>query len=156
MVHSRDGGDCVLKTRLLNLLLALSGIAAFFVLGVTLEREFGIKLDTTYRLGCAGICLTLLAYLAAQYRGERWPWIAFALALLVNLGLFLTPLFDRPASRGEIMLFAFPDTILFLTARIATYRVADVHQRAMRQQMALALLLAVAFGGILFFLMLIR
>ena len=49
-----------------------------------------------------------------------------------------TPLVNRPASRGEVMLFALPDAIIVLMARIVSYPVTDVHRRAMRQHMILA------------------
>jgi hypothetical protein len=156
MKRSLDGEDCALKTWLLRVVLALSGVAAFIVLGVTLDRAFGIGFDTTYRLACAGACLILIAYLARYYRGERWPWIALALALLVNVALFFTPLLDRSASRGEIMFFALPDAILFLIARTVTYRVTDVHTRAVWQQLILALVVAALFCALLFGLTLSR
>ena len=41
------------------------------------------------------------------------------------------------------MLFALPDAVVVMTARIASYRVADVHQRANRQLMILGLSVAV-------------
>ena len=48
------------------------------------------------------------------------------------------------------MLFALPDAVILLAARIASYQVVDEHQRAMRQQMILALIVAVAFCATLF------
>lgn len=130
-------------------------MAAFIIIGIALEDEFGVPFDTTYRVGCAAICLVFIYKLAVDYPGEPWPWISLWLALLVNIGLFFTPLFDRPASRGELMLFALPDAIVVLAARIISYRVVDVHQRAMRQQMILGLIAAVAFCAVLFTLILI-
>jgi hypothetical protein len=92
---------------------------------------------------------------AKIYPREQWPRISFWVALAVNVAIFFTPLVDRPASRGELMLFALPDAIVVLAARIASYRVTNVHQRAMRQQMIFGLVVAVAFCAILFTLVLI-
>jgi hypothetical protein len=41
------------------------------------------------------------------------------------------------------MLFALPDAVIVMTARIMSYRVSDVHQRAARQMMILGLVVAV-------------
>ena len=53
------------------------------------------------------------------------------------------------------MVFALPDAILFLAVRTVTYKVADVHQRAVRQQLVLGLILALAFYGVILTLMLV-
>jgi hypothetical protein len=124
-------------------------VLAMFVTGIALEDKFGIPFATTLRVGCAAMCLIFIISLRRDYPGERWPLIALPIALVVNIGLFFTPLFDRPVSRGEILLFALPDAIVLLVARIASYRVADVHQRAMRQQMILGLIVAVVFCALL-------
>jgi hypothetical protein len=136
--------------------LILAGVAGFLILGLWLEDGLGIPFDTTYRVGCAGACLILMAKAGLDYREERWPKIALSLAMLVTLGLFLTPLVDRPASRGEIMLFALPDAIIFLTARIAAYQVTDAHRRAVRQQLILAAVSGVVLCAILFALTLMQ
>ena len=47
------------------------------------------------------------------------------------------------------MLFALPDTVVVLAARIFTYRVTDVHQRANRQTMILGLVVSVAACAII-------
>ena len=130
--------------------LALLGVLAFVTMGVALEDEMGLPWDTTYRVACAGACLFFIHYLGSDYPGEQWPRTALWIALLVNVGVFLTPLVDRPASRGELMIFALPSAIVFLSARIASYSVADDRQRALRQQMILGLVVAVVFCGILF------
>lgn len=67
------------------------------------------------------------------------------IALLINVGIFFTPLVDGPTSRGELMLFALPDAVVVLAASIASYRVNDVHQRATRQTMILGLIVALVF-----------
>jgi len=135
--------------------LALLGIIAFVAIAIALEDHAGLKFDTTYRLACAIICLAFILKLWSDYPDKRWPRIGFWVALVVNIGLFFTPLFDRPASRGEIMLFALPDAIIVLVALITSYPVGDPHQRAVRQQMILGLVVAVAFCALLFGLTLI-
>ncbi|ODT91245.1 MAG: hypothetical protein ABS86_02790 [Sphingobium sp. SCN 64-10] len=117
-------------------------------MAIMLQEKLGIPFDTTYRLACAATCLAFIAQFGLDAPQERWPWIGFVIALLVNAGLFFTPLFDRPASRGEIMLFALPDAVVMLGARIAYYPVADDHQRAVRQQLIVGLILAMAFCAI--------
>lgn len=139
-----------------HLTLALLGIAAFVTIGIELENDLGIPSDTTYRVVLAAMCLLVIFKLELDYPGEQWPRTSLWVALLVNVGLFFTPLVDRPASRGELMLFALPDAIIVLVARILSYPVGDEHQRAMRQQMILALIVAVAFCAILFTLLLIE
>ena len=139
----------------LKLCLAFLGIIAFIAIGITLDKTLGIPFDATYRLACAGVCLYFILRISSDYTGERWPWIALFAALLVNAGLFFTPLVNGHASRGEIMLFALPDVTILLAARLASYSVADEHQRAVRQQMILGLIIAVAFCAILFTIMLL-
>lgn len=127
--------------------------------GFTLEDEVGIPFASTFRVGCAAACLLFIYKLGTDYPGERWPRFSLWIALIVNIGIFFTPLVDRPASRGELMLFALPDAIVVLVAllveRCVSYPVADVHQRAVRQQIILGLVLAIAFCAILFTLVLI-
>ena len=130
--------------------LVLLGAVSFVIIGAALEYETGFPVDTTFRLGCAAICLAFILKLGRDYPGERWPRISFWLALLVNLGLFLTPLVDRPASRGEIMLFALPDTAIVLMARIVSYPAVNEYQRAMRQQMILGMIAAVVSFSVLY------
>lgn len=127
----------------------LLGIVAFVIAGITLESRIGIPFDTTYRVGCAGLCLYCIFKLGSDYPGERWVQTSFWVALFVNAAIFFTPLVDRPTSRGELILFALPDIVVVLVARIASYSVVDVHQRAMRQQMILGLVVAVALGAAL-------
>jgi undecaprenyl pyrophosphate phosphatase UppP len=139
-----------------RLSLALLGTIAFVIIGIALKSQIGLPLDTTYRVACAAICLAFIFKLGSDYHGERWPRTSLWIALLLNVGLFFTPLVNRPASRGELMLFALPDAIIVLAARIASYSVVDEHQRAMRQQMILGLIVAVSFCAILFALALIE
>lgn len=127
----------------------LLGVVAFVAIAVMLESRFSVPFDMTYRIACAVACVTFIGKLAADYPGERWPWIALSIALLVNIGLFFTPMVDRPASRGELMIFALPNAVVVLIARIASYCVADERQRAMRQLMILALVVVILFGAVL-------
>ncbi len=121
----------------------LLGIVVVLVIGFTLEDEVGIPVATTLRIATAAICLLFIYKIGLDYPGERWPRISLWIALVVNVAVFFTPLVDRPPSRGELMLFALPDAVVVMTARIASYRVADVHQRANRQLMILGLSVAV-------------
>jgi drug/metabolite transporter (DMT)-like permease len=132
--------------------LALLGVIAFVAIGVGIENETGLPFAKTYRVACAVICLLFILKLRSDYPEERWPQASLWAALIVNVGLFFTPLVNRPASRGELMLFALPDAIIVL---IASYPALDEHRRAMRQQMILGLVVAVAFCAILFALMLV-
>jgi len=123
----------------------LFGVVALVVIGFTLEDGVGIPFATTLRVACAAICLFFIYRLGVSYPGERWPQISFLVALVVNFAIFFTPLVDRPASRGELMLFALPDAVVVMTARVISYPVADVHQRANRQTIILGLVVAVVF-----------
>jgi hypothetical protein len=130
--------------RLLHRLAALLGIIAFVAFGVELQNWFGLPFDTTYRITCAGACLAFIAKLGWDSPGERWPWIGLGLAAIVNIALFFMPILDRPASRGEVMIFAMPDLVVVMAARIRAYRVTNDHQRAVRQQLVVGWLLALA------------
>ena len=136
--------------------LLLAGIVAFVVISNGLQTEVGIPFDTTYRVACAAICLIFIYGLGSDFPGQRSVRISFWICLLVNSGIFFTPLVDRPASRGELMLFALPDAVVTLTILIALYRPADVHQRATRQTMILALIVALVFCVGLFVLTLMQ
>lgn len=125
-------------------------LVAFFVISFTLEDYLGIPWETSYRVVCAAICLLFIYKLGLDYPGEFWPKFSLWVSLLINAGLFFTPLVDRPTSRGELMLFALPDAIVVLVARIASYSVINDHQRAMRQQMILGLIVALVFCAGLF------
>ena len=129
--------------------LALLGIIGFLVVAVALDHAFGLPFDTTYRIACAAACLVFILKLARDYSGESWVRIGFWLSLAINVGIFLTPLVDRPASRGELMVFALPDAVAVLAVRAATYKAATEHQRAVPQQMILGLVIAIAFCAIL-------
>jgi hypothetical protein len=115
----------------------------------------GIPFAVTFRVACAGACLFLIARIGSEYPGERWPRIALLIALLVNLGLFFSPLAHLPASKGDILFFGGPDAAILLAARTVTYPVVDAHQRAVRQQLIVGLVLALAFCAIILSIMLI-
>jgi hypothetical protein len=121
------------------------GIVALLVLGFTLQDDFGIPFDTSYRVACAAACLLFIYKLGSDYRGQKWPRISLWIVLLINAAIFFTPLVDRPTSRGEILLFALPDAVVVLAASIVSYQVSDVHQRATRQTMILGLIVAFVF-----------
>jgi hypothetical protein len=130
-------------------------MVALLVIGFTLQDELGIPFDTTFRVACVGMCLFLISKIAAEYPGERWPWISFGIALVVDIAIFFTPLVDRPTSRGELMLFAAPDAVIVLIVRIATYNADTSDQRALRMHMIGGLVLAIVLCVFLFFMMLI-
>lgn len=120
-------------------------VLALLVVGFVLEDVAGIPFDTTYRVACAAMCLLFIYKLALEFPGQHWPRTSLLIALLINVGIFFTPLVNRPTSRGELMLFALPDAVVVLAASIACYRANDVHQRATRQTMILGLVVAFVF-----------
>lgn len=138
-IHSRPK-----PSKLREMGLWLLGIVAVLVVGFTLQDTVGVPVETTLRIATAAICLFFVYKLGLYYPGESWPRISLWVALAVNLALFFTPLMDRPVSRGELMLFALPDAVVVMTARVVSYRAADVHQRANRQIMVLGLVVAIA------------
>ena len=147
-LDQRAGGQ-EWKARLLRGCLFLLGIVAIIALSIVLESKAGIPFKTTYRVACAIGCLIFLANIGSDYPGERWPRIALLVALLFNIALFFSPFARLPESKGDLLFFAAPDAAIMLVARIATYRVTDVHQRAVRQQMILGLFVALVLCAIL-------
>ncbi|GEN99108.1 hypothetical protein NSE01_09410 [Novosphingobium sediminis] len=143
-----------MKSPLLRAAAAFSGIAVFLIFAFTLQDRFSVPFALTYRIACALACFWLAAKLITEYPDERWPKIALLIAALCDLGLFFSPLRHLPASKGDILFFAAPYVLVFLTARISTFQVNDVHQRAVRQQMVLGLVLAIAFCAIFLSIML--
>ena len=127
----------------------LPAIIAYVIFSFVLESETAIPAATTMRVGTAAVCMFFIYQLGLDYPGERWPQISFWIALLVNIGIFFTPLVNRPPSRGELMIFAVPDAVVVLAVRTFTYPLTDIHQRATRQTMILGLVVAVAFCAFL-------
>jgi Na+-translocating ferredoxin:NAD+ oxidoreductase RnfA subunit len=151
----------VLGKRVWRASLVFLGLAALLVTAFTLEADLGFPAATTLRIATAAACLVFIYQIGEKaFPGERWPRVALAFALMVNVGVFFTPLVERPPSRGELMLFALPDTIVVLVAWLAallsTGPAADDHQRAVRQQLILGLIIAVAVCATLFSLILIQ
>lgn len=138
-----------------RLALAFGCVIGAVAIGIALENDAGIPVDTSYRVGCAFACLVFIFKLQRDYPTERWPKLGLIGSTLLNLLIFFTPLVARPASRGELMLFASPDAIVVLTALIASYKVETVHQRAVRQQMIFGLIVALGFSAVIFTLILI-
>jgi len=143
------------KSRLRRGCLALLGIIAFDAFAITLENEVGIPFKTTYRIACAIACLIFVAKIGSDFREQQWPRIAFMMALLINVGIFFSPLAHLPASKGDLLFFGAPDAAIMLAARAVTYPVTDVHQRAVRQQLIFGLILAVALCAIIISIMFI-
>lgn len=114
---------------------------AFVAGSIVSEERAGVPFDTTYRIVCAVVCLWFIRDFEEQFPGRFR--LSFYLAVALNIGLFYTPIMERPASRGELMLFALPDAIVVLAVEIATYEVRDDRQRANRQMMILALVAAI-------------
>lgn len=138
-----------------RLALALGGIIGAVAIIIALENDAGIPFDTSYRVCCAIACLTFIFKLARDYPAEQWPKLGLIGSALINFLIFFTPFVSRPASRGEIMIFALPDAIVVLTALIAFYKVETPHQRAVRQQMIFGLTVALGFSAVLFSLIMI-
>jgi len=134
---------------------AILGIIAFVAFAITLESKLGVPFALTFRVTCACICLYLIRKLASDFPGEKWPTVALALATMVNLALFFSPLKALPASKGDILFFAAPDALIMLAARSLTYPVSDVHQRALRQQLIMGTILAAIVCAILMAILLI-
>ncbi len=145
-----------MRTYFQRLGIAIGGVIGAVLIGVALENDLGIPFATTYRVACAVACLTFIVKLGKDYPSARWPRVAFCVSLFINVLLFLTPVVDRPASRGELMIFALPDAIIVLVALIVSYKLVDVHQRAIRQNMILGLIVAVVFCALLFSLILVN
>lgn len=128
----------------------LGGIV-FLIVGLAI----GIPFDTLYRIGCGIVCFLFVAKFKTDYPTERWTQIGIWAVPLVNACLFLTPIFNHRASRGEVMLFALPDAVVLLVARLATTTANDDHERAQRQIVILGLVVAIIFCGALYSLVLI-
>jgi len=143
-----------LKSRLLRVCIALLSIVAFVTIAIGLENSAGIPFAFTFRIACACICLYFVIQVGADYPGQRWPKIAFLIALMLNVSLFFSPLANLPASKGDILFFAAPDAAIVLGARAITYPVSNDHQRAVRQQMIVGLILALAFCAMILSIML--
>lgn len=138
------------KSKMRQFVSLLLGVIAFVIICIVLENEAGLPFEITYRVGCAVACLTLIYQWSLEHPEERWLRVGFWFALLVNVGLFFTPIVDRPASRGELMIFALPDTVVVLAVGLAYYPADDVRQRAVRQQMILGLVVAGLFCATVF------
>ncbi|WP_288936930.1 hypothetical protein [uncultured Sphingomonas sp.] len=129
--------------------LALLAMAVFLGVAIALQHAFGIPIYTSYRVACGGFCLAFMARIG-DVRYERWARIAVAVAAVISIGLFFTPAFDRPASRGEVLFFALPDIAVFFMARAMSYPDADEHQRAVRQQLFVGFAFALALCVLMF------
>jgi drug/metabolite transporter (DMT)-like permease len=133
-----------MKSRLGNALVWLFGIAVFVTIAIVLEDQMGIPFALTFRIACASACIVPMYKTLGEYPGEKWPLIALLVAFLFNFTMFFSPLAKLPASKGDILFFALPDVAIFMAARAWTYPVTDVHQRAVRQQLIVGLILAIA------------
>jgi hypothetical protein len=110
-------GEGELGLRLRQAGLALLGIAAFVITAFALEDYLGLPSATTLRIATAAACLIFIYNVGTHdFPGARWPRVALLVALLADVAIFFTPLVDRPPSRGELMLFALPDLVIFLLA----------------------------------------
>lgn len=129
---------------------ALGAVISFTIVAATLQSAAGIPWEATYRVACGVSCLVFIWTLIDDHPDEGWLKTSFWLALVINIGILFTPLVDRPASRGELMLFALPDAIVVLVARLATYRVSEDRQRVLRAQLIFGLFVAMTACAILF------
>lgn len=96
----------------------LVAVSAFLCASLIL-RGFAVPFDTSYRVACAAVSSALVYWLRFDLPDEQWPRQAFWISLLVNIGILFSPLVDRPASRGELVLFLLPDGLVVLIAMIA-------------------------------------
>lgn len=129
-------------TRGRALLLAV-GLPAFVMLMIFFENNLGISSDTTLRVLCAVIA-PIVIYPCLTDPDSPWMRFGLILAIAINVGILFTPLVDRPtASRGEFFLFAFPSLVVLLSARVASFQVLTVRDRAVRQQLILGLIVSV-------------
>lgn len=155
MKYRCKGKGQALKSRLWWLCLTFLGIIAFVTVAIELENRVGIPFALTFRVACASACLLLIVKIGADYPGERWPRVAILIALLFNLSLFFSPLAHLPASKGDILFFGMPDAAIVLAARTVFYSVTNDHQRGVRQQMIVGLILALGFCAIILAIMFI-
>lgn len=138
-----------MASRLMQFFAALLGIAVTLAIAFTLESKAGVPVAVTLRIIVASVCLFVMFKIGSDYAGQKWPKIALAVAAIFNFSMFFSPLAKLPASKGDIMFFAAPDAVIFMAARTFNYPVADVHTRAVRQQLIVGLILALAFCAII-------
>lgn len=127
-----------------NWLVFLGGIS-FGAIAVSLDYLSVVSFAFTFHIVCAAGCLIFIYMIGSNYPGEQWPRIALFIALLFNVSMFFSPLAGFPASKGDIGFFGVPDLVILLAARAFSYPVTDAHQRAVRQQLFVGLILASAF-----------
>ncbi|MCW6536292.1 hypothetical protein [Sphingomonas lycopersici] len=144
-----------MASRLGQFFIALFVIAMVLTIAITLENKIGIPIALTLRIICASVCLYVMYKIGSDYPGQKWPRVALALAVVFNFAMFFSPLAKLPASKGDIMFFAVPDAVIFLAARTFTYPAFDTHQRAVRQQLIVGFILALAVCAILMSILLI-
>ena len=135
--------------RFLQLIVTLIGVALTLAMAFVLESATGISVAVTLRIIVAGVCLFVMFKIGGDYPGEKWPKIALAIAAIFNFAMFFSPLAKMPVSKGDLMFFAVPDAVIFLAFRTFTYPVTDIHTRAVRQQLIVGLILALAFCAII-------
>jgi len=138
-----------MASRLMQLFVTLLGIAVTLAIAFTLESKVGVPVAVTLRIIVASVCLFVMFKIGSDYAGKIWPKIALVVAAIFNFLMFFSPLAKMPASKGDIMFFAVPDAVIFMAARTFTYPVSDVHTRAVRQQLIVGLVLALAFCAII-------
>lgn len=135
--------------RMTRLLLVLVGVGLLVAGSIILEDRLEIPVDVFYRAACATISLWMMIRIGQAYRPDTWPLLAVATAIAVNVAMFFTPIVQRPASRGEILLFAAPDVLIFLIFRTANFRVVDEQSRAVRQQLIVGTIIVATFCALL-------
>jgi len=123
------------------------GIIAFVAIAFALDSTLGIPVDTTIHAAIGIACVGVMAMIGwSDYPDEKWPRVAVLIALVINAGLFLfSPLTHHPASEADMGFFGAPDGVVWLTSRTVSYPVADAHQRAVRQQLIVGLILSLPF-----------
>lgn len=124
------------------LLLAVT-LPAIIMLSIFVEDNLDVSSDAIFRVVSA-VVAPIAIYPCLAGPDSRWMRFGLVLALAVNMGIFFTPLVDRPAaSRGEFFLFALPSLVVMLSARVASFPVQTARDRVVRQQLILGLVVSV-------------
>lgn len=84
------------------------GIAAWVTLSFKLEDAALIDGESFYRVTCIIGVVFWFLYLVWDLRTERWVRFSLPIIIATNFFLFLTPVYEGEASRGEAM---FPLTV---------------------------------------------
>jgi peptidoglycan/LPS O-acetylase OafA/YrhL len=144
-----------LRSQSIRAKLALVALLVVAMLMTTwvLESQFGVSADTSHRVYCALGGIIIIYSWGFDEPNNRWLRFALPAALLANIGIFFTPLVDRPVSEGrggDFLLFVLPSIVIMFSTRIAMLPVNSVRDRATRQELILWLVVAVIVCAVIF------